>query len=244
MGALAHYLEQRGLPTTQISLIAKHTESISPPRALWVPFELGRPLGAPNNPEFQKKVTLAALRLFQAEKGPVLEYFSEEAPDEHRSENKDSASWACPVSFAPSSEEKSEQEELAAAMHKELAELRPWYDLGLEKRGRTAVVTFDPEAAASLFAGYLTGSDPGGDHGELSPGVALRLACQDLKAFYFEAATSRPGAETPESNDFSRWFWNQTAAGQVLQAVKDICAGYSDQELATTAMKFLVPMIK
>ncbi len=81
MGALAHYLEDKGIPTTQISLIREHTEKIHPPRALWVPFELGRPLGAPEDPVFQRRVLLAALNLLNAVKGPVLEDFPDEAPE-------------------------------------------------------------------------------------------------------------------------------------------------------------------
>ena len=47
---LAHFFEEEGLPTTQISLIRLHTEITKPPRALWVSFELGRPLGVPGDP--------------------------------------------------------------------------------------------------------------------------------------------------------------------------------------------------
>ncbi len=57
------------MPTTQISLIREHTEKIKPPRALWVPFELGRPLGVPNDAAFQNRVITAALDLFEAPSG-------------------------------------------------------------------------------------------------------------------------------------------------------------------------------
>ena len=82
MGALAYYLELAGMPTTQISLIREHTEAIRPPRALWVPFMLGRPLGAPNDPEFQTRVLRAALKLLDAPSGPVLEDYPEDAPSD------------------------------------------------------------------------------------------------------------------------------------------------------------------
>ncbi len=42
MSGLAHYFEDKGLATVIISLVRKHTILIRPPRALWVPFELGR----------------------------------------------------------------------------------------------------------------------------------------------------------------------------------------------------------
>ena len=61
MSALAHYFEEEGLATTAIALVRHHAERIRPPRALWVPFELGRPLGAPDEPDFQKRVLRAAL---------------------------------------------------------------------------------------------------------------------------------------------------------------------------------------
>ncbi|PPR23423.1 MAG: hypothetical protein CFH39_00667 [Alphaproteobacteria bacterium MarineAlpha10_Bin2] len=66
MGGLAHYLEEEGLATTQISLIRLHSEKTRPPRALWVPFELGRPFGPPNDVPFQRRVLMATLELLQA----------------------------------------------------------------------------------------------------------------------------------------------------------------------------------
>ena len=82
MGGLAHYIEDEGIPTTVIALIRKHAEEIKPPRALAVPFELGRPLGAPNHPEFQRRVLKNCLELLSRETGPVLEDFPYESPAE------------------------------------------------------------------------------------------------------------------------------------------------------------------
>ena len=75
MGALAHYLEEVGLATTQISLVRPHTERIRPPRELWVSFELGRPFGALGDPVFQRWVIGKALGLLERKDGPVLEDF-------------------------------------------------------------------------------------------------------------------------------------------------------------------------
>lgn len=187
-------------------------------------------------------MALAALKLLEAEQGPVLEAFPEEAPKIASAERDDSATWACPVSFTPQQAEMSEQEQLAAHLHQEVTELRPWYDLGLEKRGRTAMVTFDPQTAADLLAEYLTNGSDHTSNTEFSPGVALRLAAQDIKVFYFESITSRPGTQTPDSKTFSNWFWNETAAGKSLQTVKEKYLESKDKELRLTAQKFLVPM--
>jgi hypothetical protein len=96
VGGLGHYIEREGVPTTQISLVREHTERINPPRALWVPFDLGRPLGAPDEAEFQNKVLLSALGLLEASDRPIIMDFPEDAPV---SESGFSPA-ACPVNFA------------------------------------------------------------------------------------------------------------------------------------------------
>src|SRR4029450_2003444 len=45
VGAPGLSLEPQGPPTAAISLVREHPEVPRPPRALWVTFELGRPLG-------------------------------------------------------------------------------------------------------------------------------------------------------------------------------------------------------
>jgi len=61
VSALGHYLEEEGIATVVIALIRPQAENTRPPRALWVPFELGRPIGPPGDAAFQKRVILAAL---------------------------------------------------------------------------------------------------------------------------------------------------------------------------------------
>ena len=46
VGALANFIERAGVATASISLIREQSEAVRPPRALWVPFALGRPLVA------------------------------------------------------------------------------------------------------------------------------------------------------------------------------------------------------
>jgi len=84
VSALGHYLEEDGIATVAISLIRPQTEDTKPPRALWVPFELGRPFGPPSDPVFRKRVIITALRLLVREDGPVLiEDFSHDDPRAH-----------------------------------------------------------------------------------------------------------------------------------------------------------------
>ena len=242
MGGLAHYLEAEGISTTQISLIREHTEFIRPPRALWVPFELGRPLGAPDNPELQRRILLSALKLLEAPEGPVLVDFPDEKVETITEGVQESEVWACPVSFVPVPSDETDIEKMVSVFRREVTELRPWYDIGLQRRGRTAVGNFDALSASELFIGYLIGRTPPVPDMNLPFPVALRLASQDLKAFYFEAAIARPGSTVPESNAFNRWFWQETAAGKILKAVKERCLNESDKALRLAGTLLLVPM--
>ena len=242
MGGLAHYLEAEGISTTQISLIREHTEIIRPPRALWVPFELGRPLGAPDNPKLQRRILMAALELLEAAEGPVLVDFPDDGIEPIAESSHEHEVWACPVRFAPALNDETDIEKTATAFRREVTELRPWYDMGLQRRGRTAVGNFDPSSASELLVSYLLGQTANITDTNLTLAVALRLAAQDLKAFYFEAAIARPGSSLPDSATFNRWFWQETAAGQILKAIKGKCLTETDQALRLVGKLLLVPM--
>ncbi|MFW5909057.1 MAG: hypothetical protein ACOCR8_05415 [Desulfosalsimonas sp.] len=146
------------------------------------------------------------------------------------------------MSFSPSAREETDLEKLISAFKQELEELRPWYDLGRQERGRTAMADFDPETAADILCKYLSGKNAEIPVQDMSQAVALRLEAQDLKAFYFEAVISRPGARVPESREFADWYWNQTAAGFVLKDIQKKCLNEQDKELKMTGKIFLVPM--
>lgn len=56
-------IEKSGIPTVSVSLLREVTERVDPPRALTVNRPLGYPLGAPHDPELQKRILIAALEL-------------------------------------------------------------------------------------------------------------------------------------------------------------------------------------
>lgn len=72
---IAAEIERAGTPTVCIALLREVVEKVCPPRALWVPFPHGYPLGAPHDPQLQRSVMLAALGLLGTEKVPVVEAF-------------------------------------------------------------------------------------------------------------------------------------------------------------------------
>src|ERR671910_544074 len=81
VGTLAHVIEAAGLATVALSLVRPQIEQSRPPRALHCEFPLGRPLGRPGDPEFQRRVLSAAFALLQRRDGPVLEDFPEAIAD-------------------------------------------------------------------------------------------------------------------------------------------------------------------
>lgn len=234
MSALGHYLEEEGIPTTGISLVREHTEGFRPPRFLWVPFELGRPFGAPDDPEFQMRVLRAALALLESEDGPVLLVdFPEDAPVT----SEEGGAWACPVNLAPPPRE---QSQLGAALAAEMGALAPWYDLAVRTRGRTTVGAsgMDIQKAADFIAGFLAGKRDNPPPG-VSLAEALKLTFEDIKAWYLEAATARPGS--PPSDVLADWFWGETVAGHILLDLYRVCLASDDEGLLILAKGFFLP---
>jgi len=220
VGGLAHFFEEEGIPTTQISLIRTHTEIMKPPRALWVPFELGRPVGVPNDPAFQTRVLMAALNLLDAGSGPVLEDYPEDAPEL----KGEVTAIACPVDFSQKPGELTETEQLCSAFKNEMMSMRPWYDLAVQKRGRTTVgvskVKLDD--LDGFICTFLQGDIPENPRDDIALPYTLNLATDDIKAYYFEAVTSQPGQESPSNEVLSDWFYDETVAGKVMVALRDM----------------------
>lgn len=237
MGGLGHYLERAGFATASISLIRLHTEKIRPPRALWVPFELGRPFGVPHDAAFQSRVLQALLGLFETKQGPVLADYPEEAPETGPA-GMDGL--ACPMRFdAPASKD----ETLEAAVIREINELRPWYDLAFERRRRTTVgVTgLDIEEVARTLASWLTETPPSQIVKDQTPAAMLKLAVEDLRAFYFEAAAGQPQGDTIGSKQLADWFWEETSAAKLFLALRDRLIPDDDPALQMLGRNSVVP---
>jgi len=221
------------VPTAQVSLIREQTAAIKPPRALWVPFMLGRPFGAPGEPHFQRRVLRQLLSLFAHPAGPVLDDFPEDAPA-----GGEPAAFACPVSFAPAKEKAGG---LAVALLEEIAQLAPWYELAKRRRGRTTVGVFGSgiEAAARHVLSYVKGRPETPPDAGWSAGMAVKRACDDLKAYYYEAVAAQPG--NLDARGIEAWFWTETAAAQALLAIRDYCLKSTDESLKPLGKLSLIP---
>jgi len=194
---------------------------------------LGRPFGVPNDAGFQERVLVAALMLLQAPSGPVLADYSENVPERPPD---DTVMAACPVAFGP----EASAGDLDAALLREVEALIPWHDLARERRGRSTVGLSGVEItkAAELLAGFVTGA-PVAAFPSLSIGQTLKLICEDVRAFYYEAAAARPGALNATA--IQNWFWSDTAAGRVFLALHERCLDSSDRSLQQLCKTSLVP---
>ena len=197
----------------------EHTEIVRPPRALWVTFELGRPLGIPDDAPFQRRVVKAALDLLARTDGPILADYPEDVP-----EVTDFSGWACPINLAPS-----QVDSLAG----EIDRLATWYDQSMAKQGRTTVGVsgLDMPAAGALVARALNGDLP-----EAQP---LKEAIDDLRAYYLEAASAFPDPGTPATR--KKWFWAETHLAKVILALQPKLAESADPQHKILANLTLIP---
>ena len=227
MSALAHWLEDEGLATTVVALVRLHAQKVAPPRTLWVPFELGRPMGPPNDPAFQRRVLQAALGLLDSDNEPgVIVDFPDDDPDGRPDPN-----WVCPVQV--------DADDLLA----EVAQVRPHYEHALTRFGRTSVglAGVDIEQAAAFLAAYARDEKTQRPRGGMSPASLMRFCADDLKAFYLEAAGGGEGA--PSSRQMSDWFWHQTLAAKTIQAIRAGSPASPDKQRQALGEKSIVPGI-
>ncbi len=238
MSALGHYIEEEGIATVAISLVRPQTERTKPPRALWVPFELGRPFGPPNDPPFQKRVIMAALRLLEREVGPVL---IEDFPEDDPREQPDPG-WQAPLAKARLADGSAAA--IAAQLAEEIDAIEVAYHMFNARNGRTLVGLSGlsiPEADRYV-AIWLEGVTPNSPNPEMSAPLTLRFAIDDLKAYYFEAAMA--DGSKPSSKQLGDWFWNDTAAGAAIFALRKAYLASADDRLKAIAGLFLVPGVR
>lgn len=231
-------IEQKGIATTVIGLVRPHLEKSQPPRSLFVPFQLGRPLGEPEDKAFQRQVLMHALNLLGRGDGPViLDVFHGQAPGW-----SDTPEWRPPFGFPnsvrPLPGDVSGWSEALAA---ELMLLTPHWERGRVLRGRTTVGISQqaPAAWPDYIATFLGGAEPFPPPRLPSAALAVRFVCDDLKAFYGEAVLS--SGAMPSSRQLDRWFWTETAGGALLQELRRAGLASESNALKTVTSRFIVP---
>tara|TARA_R110000868_G_scaffold404811_1_gene683390 strand:- start:37117 stop:37851 length:735 start_codon:yes stop_codon:yes gene_type:complete len=237
VSVLAHYLEEEGLATTVVSLVRLHSEIIRPPRSLFVPFELGRPVGPPNNNVLQRHVLEQALGLLESDDGPSLISDFDQSNDGTAPDK----SWSPPATSF-SNLDALDVADLKRRLKDEIEILAPSYALAKKTRGRSSVgvsrLTID-EIAEHILS-FLNGPHQESPREDLSSALVLRFGADDLKAFYLEAASH---GGSPSSWQLGNWFWRDTVAGQILISLRAAAMDHDDKRFNIVGSKFLVPVI-
>lgn len=243
MSGLAHYIERAGVATTCISLIREHTEAVGPPRALWVSFPLGRPLGIADDADFQRGVLRAALGLLETATEPVIADYPKDVPSTPADQE-----WVCPVSF-PAADEGS----LESRFLREIARLKPWAEETRKARGRSllgasggahddvdrmATILVQVAEGASLHE-IPEGSGRSVDWWHPMP-FLLRHLADDLRILYHEAVASRPGEHAPDHDTLTHWIFDETVLGEVLLKVAEAITAAGERRLLTLR-GYLIP---
>lgn len=207
---LANVFEQAGLTTVALALVRGQAETSKPPRALYVEFPLGRPLGRPNDPELQTAVLSAAFKLVARDDTPfIVDYpeIIEEASEEPAT---------CPMPPR-------HDEDLHPAID-EARGLRNAYQRNVEATGRTLlgrVTSPDVDGVVELIEKMLrleageTLDDVG-----LAGGAGI-AAGQDIRAYYEEAGLQLVDNVTG-SRSLESWFYRVTETGQLIRRAQQV----------------------
>jgi len=234
---LAHYFESAGFATVLVGFVREHIEAIAPPRALWLDFPMGRPLGKPNDPAYQLRVIRAAFELFERPSGPVLEDFPDVIPV-----NNGRMGYALPPGLVLTTDDIGDVAALLARVEQEMDALRPAYDAAVAARGRTTVGAsdMDIDQFAPFIAAFVRGEKPKSPRKGVTPIPMLKLVVEDLAAYYTEARTHRDAIDDIEP--MGRWFWEETEAGRLLLSLEAVALESDDKVLrAIVDMSLITP---
>jgi len=224
VSGLAHYLEDEGLATVVVALVREHVVQVRPPRALWVPFELGRPFAAPNNPGLQRSVLRSALAMLDKPGlPPLLEDFTEEEPYPDGDPG-----WHFPGQLD------------ADNVQAEAMSVVPFWHQAQQRTGKTTVGIsgLTPETAVEYISRYFS-AEPMANPKGMAPVSRARFAIDDIKAFYFEAALAAGGH--PSSFQLNEWFWKQTLAGTLILDFQELTRTSDDKNLRLIAGSLVPP---
>lgn len=208
-----------------IASVRVQAEKTRPPRALWTTSMLGRPLGEPNDPDYQLRVLRSALALLERTDGPViLDDFLEDPPGW-----TDNPAWSAPITSP------------TATFADELASMLPLWRTAQQRFGRTSFgLSFQaPETWAVFTSAALAGGLPTVPALDTTA-LAVRFLCDDIKALYGEAAQAV--GPPPSAHQVDTWFWRHTAAGRLLRSLREVAMASENNALKTVGGRFFVPV--
>jgi len=199
-------------------------------------------VGVPNDTEFQKRVLLATLALLDQNSGPVLEDFPDDAPELSSSQDENAMNGMfCPIALPKPVDDSEQPGDAGSTVLREIESLAPWYDLAVRSRGRTTVGPsgMPIKDAARFVMAFLEDQTVPAPHSDQPYGRLLKLAYEDIKAYYGEAITAQPGLNT--SLQIENWLFNETSFGKALWSLRDICQASDDEYFQYLGKNSIVP---
>lgn len=198
-------------------------ERMSPPRALYCEFPLGRPLGKPSDAVFQREVIERGLELLQASE-PVLATYPEVV-------ESDETPLVCsiPPRYDPD----------VPPSVDEAQGLRAAYDRALAARGTTsvgrAIGAESVPAALEVLHQWATGASW---KDVALPGKNTVAVSHDIRTYYEEAAMELVAGSTPGGRAAEAWFFEETEAGRTVMAAR---TALKDQEAPFPFWFYMAP---
>ena len=225
MCVLAHVLEAAGIATVVLASMRPVAEKMNVPRVLYCEFPLGRPLGIPDDSEFQHGVLKAAFELLDAPSGPVLVDYPQVV-------EADETPLACalPPRFDP---------DIAASID-EAQGLRAAYNRAVARRGATEVGrAIDADGVVGALADLERVA--AGEHWKevYGPRLDTIAIAHDIRAYYQEAALELADSSSPGARQAEAWFYEQTEAGKTLAAARD---ALTEQEAPSGITFYMQPV--
>jgi hypothetical protein len=215
VSTLAHIFEAAGMATIALGSVKDQIENAAPPRGLWCDFPLGRPLGVPQNAEFQHRVLAEAFSLLDAKQTVFKEY-----DIAIRDEGTEVTACALPPRHDPK----------AHPAVDEANGLRPAYERALAKYGNRigAGRTISSEQISEAIESFIRVAEgtPWKEAGV--PGIPARVS-QDIRGYY-ETAALVLSDHAPEAWAGTRWFLDHTEAGKVVLSARQAMADAGEKQ--------------
>ncbi len=231
MCGLAHYFESEGLSTILVGFVREHIEVIRPPRSLFLDFPMGRSMGKPNDPEFQKKVIRAAFELLEASRGPVIEDFPEIIPVK-----EGRMGYALPPELVLSVSDIGDVDVILSEVRNEMED----DDVLFESLSDLVASGLAIEELAPFIASFLDGEIPKSPRKGMPAIPLLKLVVEDLEAYYTETRTHRDSIDDLEL--MGEWFWEKTKAGRLLLLLEAVSLTSKDKVmLQIVEMSLMAP---
>jgi len=248
VGVIQREIEASGIATVSVSLVRRFTELVRPPRALWVPFPFGRPLGAPRNVAVQQLVLLSTLDLLRRTRGPVLEDLTlpeefERLDAKYQMVGRKCSPSGCDLSLALTEAKAEEAISVEPRpyhgdfdlIRDEIAGLAVSHCRYRDQYRRTQVgasgATPETILDAARTVHRFVCADKSAQSERLDTSQRLiRSTIDDLKAFYIEARLAQDELGFEDASAVNDWLWLQTHMGSLLIAARDRLIEVTDRK--------------